>query len=64
MTHDSAAETFTMTKGAWTNTYPISDLSKWINFYRLQRERFPAYATYYDDDVTALEKLAATIHRL
>jgi hypothetical protein len=50
-----------MTKGSWTNTYPISDVQKWIDFYRRQQERFPASAAIYDEDVRALEKLAESI---
>lgn len=37
VTYDSIAETFTMTKGAWSNTCPISDLPKWLVFYRQQQ---------------------------
>jgi hypothetical protein len=61
VTYDSTAGTFTMTKGSWTNTYPVSDVQKWIDFYRRQQERFPAYAAIYDEDVRALEKLAESI---
>jgi hypothetical protein len=56
-TIDSTAETFTLTKGVWSGTFPIADLSKWLAFYRDQRERFPDHAAAYDDDVKALEAL-------
>jgi len=57
-TYDSAAGTFTMTKGAWSMTSPISDLPKWLAFYRRQQELFPDHASVYADDVDALEMLA------
>lgn len=60
-TYDSAAGAFTLTKGTWQGTFPVDDLPKWIAFYRDQRERYPAHAATYDDDVKALEKLAAKL---
>jgi hypothetical protein len=56
-TYDSATATFTLSKGPWSGTFPISDLPKWLDFYRRQRELFPAHATAYDADVKALEGL-------
>jgi hypothetical protein len=56
-TYDSGTGTFTLTKGVWSGTFPIADLPKWLAFYRDQRERFPAHATSYDDDIRALEEL-------
>lgn len=56
-TYDSEVGTFTLSKGPWSGTFPISDLPKWLAFYRRQRELFPAHAASYDDDVMALEEL-------
>ncbi|SUU90811.1 hypothetical protein EDC40_101277 [Aminobacter aminovorans] len=61
VTYDSAAGTFTMANGAWTNTYPISDLPQWLAFYRNQQELFPRYAASYQGSVDGLEKLAAEL---
>jgi hypothetical protein len=36
-------------------------LPKWLNFYRQQRERYPAHAANYDEDVKALEVLAERV---
>lgn len=55
------SRTFTMSKGSWSNTYPISQLQKWLDFYREQQVRFPKYATFYDDDIEALEHLARSL---
>jgi len=60
-TYDSAASTFTLEKGIWQGTFPIADLPKWLNFYRLQMERYPAQAANYAEDVKALETLAVQI---
>ena len=60
-TYDSTAGTFTLAKGPWAGTFPASDLPKWLDFYRRQRERFPGHAAFYDDDVRALEELAPVI---
>ncbi len=61
ITYDSTAGTFTMAKSGWTNTYPISDLPKWLAFYRKQQELFPRYASFYQDSVDGLEKLTAEL---
>lgn len=61
VTYDSAAGTFTMAKGGWTNTYPISDLPKWLAFYRKQQDLFPRYASFYQDSVDGLERLSAEL---
>lgn len=60
-TYDSAAGTFTVVNGVWTNTYPIADLQRWIDFYRNQQDRYPMHAASYDGDVSALEALATTL---
>jgi hypothetical protein len=58
-TYDSETGTFTLSKGPWSGTFPISDLPKWLDFYRRQRERHPDHAASYTTDVEALEALAA-----
>ena len=60
-TIDSTGKTFTMAKGSWSGTFPISDLGKWLEFYRRQRELFPSRTASYDGDVRALEALAAEL---
>lgn len=55
ITIDSAAGTFTMRRGAWSGTFPVSELWTWLDFYRSQQERFPEHAASYADDVRALE---------
>lgn len=60
-TYDSTTETITMTKGAWAQTFPVDDLPKWLAFYRLQQERFPAHADNYETDVRALEAVARSL---
>ena len=27
-------QSFTLTRGAWSNSYPLADLPKWLAFYR------------------------------
>ena len=54
--HDDS--TFTLTRGAWSNTYPLEDLQKWLAFYRRQKEHFPKSGTNYDASITAIEALA------
>lgn len=63
ITIDSDAGTFTMTKGVWSGTFPVSDIPKWLAFYRRQQERFPAYAAVYASDVRVLASLAARVSR-
>lgn len=53
---DQEGTTFTMTRGAWTNTYPVAELPKWIAFYRRQAELIPDQKSYIED-VRALERL-------
>lgn len=53
---DPEGTTFTVARGAWTNTYPLADLPKWIAFYRRQAELVPDQKCY-ADDVRALERL-------
>lgn len=61
VTSDSAAGTFTMSNGAWTNTYPIGDLPKWLEFYRNQQVMFPRHAWTYQGSVDALERLTSEL---
>ncbi|MCW5706915.1 hypothetical protein [Shinella sp.] len=58
---DADGRSFKMTRGAWSSDYPLSDLPKWLAFYRRQQELFPAHAGQYADDVAALDRLAASI---
>lgn len=51
---DSTAGTFTHTRGAWTGTFPTSDIPRWLTFYRGQQERYPEHAATYQADVDAL----------
>ncbi len=60
-TYDSAAGTFTIEKGIWRGTFPITELPKWVNFYRGQMERYESHAANYAPDVEALEALARQI---
>ena len=62
-TYDSGTGTFTIVKDKWRGTFPIADLPKWLDFYRHQRERYPAHATSYDSDVKALEALVADLEK-
>lgn len=55
---DPDGTTFTMSGGDWSGTYPVSDLPKWLRFYRRQMERFPDHAGVYAESVRALERLA------
>lgn len=52
-------DTFTLTDGDWSNTYPVEDLGKWLEFYRTMQVRFPKANGAYDESVAALERLAA-----
>lgn len=51
-------QTFTLTRGAWSNTYPVADLAKWLAFYRDQKALFPKAGASYDASIAALEALA------
>lgn len=54
VTIDSTAGTFTHQKAAWSGTFPLSDLPKWLAFYRQMQERYPVHARTYEPDVRAL----------
>jgi hypothetical protein len=62
-TYDSEAGTFTLVRDTWHGIFPISDMPKWLDFYRRQQELFPAYAASYADDIEALEGLARGLNR-
>ena len=64
VTIDSASGMVTMTKGVWTGTFPVSDIPKWLSFYKLQQERFPVHAASYADDIKALEEAAMKLSSL
>lgn len=53
---DLNSVSFTMARGAWTNSYPLTELPKWIAFYRRQAELIPDQKSYIED-VRALERL-------
>ncbi|WP_312525716.1 hypothetical protein [Paracoccus sp. (in: a-proteobacteria)] len=53
---------FTLTSGAWSNTYPLEDLAKWLKFYRHQKERFPKSGPHYDASIAAIEALAEQLN--
>lgn len=61
VTHDPIAETFTLSKGEWSNTYGIETLSYWLGWYRQQREKFPRAGKSYDETITGLEALSAKL---
>ncbi|RWC26659.1 MAG: hypothetical protein EOS27_24460 [Mesorhizobium sp.] len=63
VTYESETGTFTIVKDQWRGTFPISELPKWLEFYRQQRVRYPAHASSYDSDVKALEALAADLDK-
>ena len=58
---DPDRKSFTMTRGVWSSSYPISDLLKWTAFYRRQQELYPEHADQYAESFNALAKLAASL---
>lgn len=50
-------QTFTIRRGDWENTYPWSDLARWIAFYERQRANFPKAKGSYDATIAALRSL-------
>ncbi len=48
---------FTLIRGAWSNTYPISEAAHWRAFYRRQPVDFPKSGNAYVASITALESL-------
>lgn len=52
-------QSFTITHGAWSSTYPIDALPRQLKFYRQLRDRKNgAYAQHYQPTVEALEEFA------
>ena len=45
-----------------SGTYPLTDLHKWLEFYRRQRDLHPRAGNSYDADIEALEKPAREIN--
>lgn len=60
---DPDRKSFTVTRGVWSSSYPISDLPKWTAFYRRQQELYPAHAEHYAESFDALVRLAGSIDR-
>lgn len=58
ITYDPDTQTYTHAGGGWSDTYPVADLPRWLDFYRRQRRDFPRASTSYDADIEALEALA------
>ncbi|GHC16285.1 MULTISPECIES: hypothetical protein [Gemmobacter] len=54
-------QSFTLTRGAWSNSYPLADLPKWLAFYRKQPLDFPKSGDSYAASIAALEALAARL---
>ncbi len=61
VTHSPTTRTFTMTGKAWSNTYPIEDLGKWLTIYQTLREEHPKSHGAYDAGIAGLERLAAEL---
>ena len=61
VTHDPAAQTFTITGSVWSGTFPISELAYQLRFYRHQQETFPKAMGAYDTTVAGLERLAGEL---
>jgi len=57
--HDES--TFTLSRGSWSNTYPLEDVGKWLALYRRQKDRFPKSGHSYDASISALEELSLEI---
>lgn len=52
-------QSFTITHGAWSGTYPVDALPRQLKFYRQLRDRKNgAYAQHYQPTVRALEEFA------
>jgi hypothetical protein len=56
ITIDKSTSTYTLTGKVWSNTYPLEDMPKWLEFYRRQRENFPKADGAYDDIIAVLEQ--------
>lgn len=49
--------TFTLRRGAWSNTYPVEQAASWLAFYRRQPLDFSKAGRAYDESIAAMEKL-------
>lgn len=63
VTIDSTSQTFTHARGAWTGTFPISEIPTWLAFYLAQQERYPAHAATYEADVQQLSAALLTLQK-
>ena len=52
---------FRIRRGAWSNDYPIGELDGWIDFYTRVRADHPKSLTSYDETISALEALKASL---
>lgn len=59
--HQPESNTFTLKATSWHDTYPVSDLPKWLRIYRRMKSDFPKAGSNYDGAVAAFEKLAAEL---
>ncbi len=50
-------QSFILRGPVWHNEYPISDLEKWLSFYRRMKVEHPKSTSNYDAPISALEKL-------
>lgn len=48
---------FTLRRGAWSNTYPVAQAASWLAFYRRQPMDFSKAGRAYEESIAALEKL-------
>ena len=49
--------TFTLRRGAWSNSYPVETAAAWLAFYRRQPVDFPKAGRAYEASIAALEAL-------
>lgn len=54
-------QSFTLTRGAWSNTYPIAELPKWLAFYQEQQALFPKAGDSYQASIAAMQALARQV---
>lgn len=59
VTKADGGQSFAITLGSWSNTYPIDCLEQHLNFYRRLRDRKRGtFAKHYEPTVRALEDFA------
>lgn len=61
VTYHPDTQSFTIADKAWTNSYPIAELPKWLGFYRKMKVDYPKSGDSYDADIAALAKLAVEL---